>query len=457
MATITALGVGSGLDLESIVEAYIDAEAVPQEIRLQEKEDRLTLELSGVGSFKSALSTFNDVLEKLTDTDAFNQQVVSASTSAVDVVSNGFASNGEFSIDVQQLAQGSRLQSTAFTSSEDTVGSGTLTLTAGSNTFDVVIDSGDNLSAIRDKINAEAENFGVTANIINSDSGSYLVYTSSITGDANNLTVTTSDASLAAISTNNTQDADDIATSSIVLIDGNTVTSETNTLKNVIEDLTITLNEETVVGSPVVVSVAQDEENGSALINEFISSYNALVDTLTYLGDPEDGDLAFDPNIRQVKSQLTDIAIQAVSGLTGSLTSLNDIGLDIDRQGHMIISTFSSDNIASGQDRLSSALENNLTAVGELFASSGGIATQMAELIDNYISSDGVLTQRVDNLTERVNDIEYEWENLETRLRSYEDLLRQQFTYLDSVVSGYSATSAWLESSLKSLTASSDD
>ena len=71
---LTSLGVGSGLDLESIVTAFIDAEAVPQEIRLQNKEEKLTTELSGVGSFKSALSSFDSILKKLASEDAFNKQ-----------------------------------------------------------------------------------------------------------------------------------------------------------------------------------------------------------------------------------------------------------------------------------------------------------------------------------------------------------------------------------------------
>ena len=457
MANITSLGIGSGLQLESIVEAYINAEAIPQELRLQEKEERLGLELSGVGSFKSAMSSFNDILTKLTKDDAFNKQVVSSSSDAIAVKSNGFASNGSFSIDVQQLAQGSRLQSTSFTSSTDTVGTGVLTLTAGSNTFDVSVDGADDLSAIRDKINAEADNFGVTANIINSDSGSYLVYSSSISGDANNLSVTTSDASLDAISTNNTQDpVNDIAKSSQVLVDGNLITSDINELKNVIEDLTITVNEVTSVGSPAVITVAQDTENGSELIDEFIEGYNALVDNLTGLGAPKQGRLAFDPNVRQVKGQLADITIQTVSGLSGSLTGLSDLGLELNRDGRLEKSTFSSANIPSGQERLDNALENNLEEVGELFASTNGIATQMAEMIDAYIASDGVLTKREDTLNERVSSIPDEWAALEDRLRSYEETLRKQFSFLDTTVSQYNATAEWLASSLASVTAQDD-
>ncbi len=446
MANITSLGIGSGLQLESIVEAYINAEAVPQEIRLQEKEDRLGLELSGVGSFKSSLSSFNDILKKLTKADAFNKQVVSSSSTAIDVTSNGFASNGSFNIEVNQLATGTRLNSDTFTSSSDVVGSGTLTLANGTDTFDVVIDGADNLSAIRDKINAQSENFGVTANIINGGSGSFLVFDSQVTGLANALTISTSDASLDKISTNNTPVT--LAQDATITIDGTLISNSTNEFKNTIEDVTITAKEVTTVGSPAVLSIAQDKESGSELIDEFINGYNSLVDDLTGLGAPKQGRLAFDPNVRQVKRQLADIAIQAVSGLSGSLGSLTDIGLELNRDGRLEKSTFSSTNIPSGQERLDSALENNLSDLGELFASSNGIATQMADMIDGYIASDGVLTQRQTTLNERVSGIADEWTELETRLRSYEETLRKQFSFLDATVSQYNATATWLTSAL---------
>lgn len=447
MANITSLGIGSGLQLESIVEAYINAEAIPSELRLQEKEERLGLELSGVGSFKSALSSFDDILKKLTQADAFNKQIVSSNSTAIDVKSNGFASNGSFDIEVNQLATGTRLNSQTFAGgSSDVVGSGTLTLANGTDSFDVVVDVADTLSDIRDKINEQSGNFGVTANIINGGSGSFLVFDSQVTGLANALTISTSDASLDKISTSNTtviasQDAQ-------ITIDGTLVTNSTNEFKNTIEDVTITAKEVTTLGNPATLSIAQDKESGSELIDEFISGYNDLVDNLTGLGAAKQGRLAFDPNVRQVKRQLADIAIQAVSGLSGSLGSLTDIGLEVNKDGRLEKSTFVSENIPSGQQRLDNALSNNLADLGELFASPNGIATQMAEMIDGYIASDGVLTQRQTTLNERVSGIADEWTELETRLRSYEETLRKQFSFLDATVSQYNATATWLTSAL---------
>lgn len=450
---LTSLGVGSGLDLESIVTAFIDAEAVPQEIRLQNKEEKLTLELSGVGSFKSALSSFDSILKKLASEDAFNKQLIDVSSDAIEVTTNGLASNGDFSVEVEALATGTRLQSQTFASSANTVGSGTLTFGAGADSFDVAIDAADDLSAIRDKINEQSANFGVTANIINSDSGSFLVFNSQVTGAANNLTVTTSDASLDAISTNNS--VEKAAQDAIIHVDGNKITNSSNEFKNVIEDVTITAK--TVnVGNPATINIAQDEENGTTLINEFVDGFNTLMESITGLGAPQQGRLAFDPNLRQVKQQLTDMVINNVAGVTGGIDSLSDIGIDITKYGTLEISTFSNNSLPSGKERLASALENNLSEVGAIFASTNGVATKMSESISNYIGTNGTLVEREKILNEQLTGIKTEYEDLEAHLRDYEDTLRKRFTFLDSTVAQYNATSAYLDSALAGLSNNKD-
>ncbi len=462
---LTSLGVGSGLDLESIVEAFVNAEAVPQEIRLQEKEDKLSLEVSGLGSFKSALSTFDAILAKLSASDAFSKQVLTTSSDAISVDSNGFASNGEFAIEVEQLALGSQLKSQSFTSSSDTVGNGTLTfdvgVASGIPAFTVDIDATDSLSVIRDKINEESDNFGVTANIINSAGGSFLVFDSAITGFDNQLTVATSDASLNDISVSNT--APQAAQDAIIYINANgdylnldnKATSSTNDFQNIIEDVTITAAEVNL-GDPTTLSIAQDEENGTALVNEFVDGFNALINHLSGLAAPKVGRLAFDPSIRQIKQQLSNTVINSVSGLSGAIKSLNDIGIDLTKEGTLEISSFSATSLPSGTERLSDALKNNLAEVGELFASTNGVAVEMATLVGSYIDSDGSLTTRLASANEQLDGIEEEYESLEARLRDYESTLRKKFTFLDQTVAQYTATGDFLTSALAGLQPNKD-
>ncbi|GAA5132071.1 flagellar filament capping protein FliD [Thalassotalea piscium] len=447
---VTSAGIGSGLDLEGIIEAYINAEAIPHELRLQNKEKRITTELSGVGQFKSALSNFQSVLKKLGSPEDFNKQISASSSDAVEVTTNGYASNGSFAIEVEQLAQGSRRQSTAFAASTDTVGTGTLTFSAGANTFDVNVDGTDDLSAIRDKINEQSGNFGVTANIINVQSGSYLVFNSSVSGDANNMTISSSDASLDAISTNTTQGVNDIAKSARAYVDGNLVEQDTNEFKNIIEDVTFTAKAENM-GNPATISISQDEENGSKLVNEFVDAYNALRGTLDVLGNAENGALAFDANVRQVKAQLNSIVTESVSGLTGVHKGLSDIGVTIDKTGRLEVNPVSIGTMKSGTERLEDALKFNLEEVGEIFASSNGVSSKLTTLIESYNGSNGTLTLRNTELSKQASGIRDEYSALETRLRDYEDRLRRQFSYLDSTVASYNATGSWLASTLESM------
>jgi len=449
---ITSAGIGSGLDLESIIEAYVNAEAVPTEIRLQKKEERIVTELSGVGQFKSALSSFESVLKKLSSPEDFNKQTIDVSSEDIAVTTNGYASNGSFKVEVTQLAKGTRSESTLFGASTDTVGSGNLTFSVGSGadlqTFDVAIDGTDSLSAIRDKINEQAGNFGITANVITTDAGTFLSYSSSVTGDTNELSITNDNASLDAISTNAV--IKENAQSAKILVNDAEVTRDTNEFKNIIEDVTITANVENI-GNPTTITIKQDEENGTKLINDFVNGYNALRSTLDALGDSESGQLAFDANVRQVKSQLNNIVTDMVSGLSGSLTSLSDIGITIDKYGMLEISPVGAGSLKSGTEKLSDALENNLEEVGEIFASTDGVTSKLTTLIESYNGSDGTLSKRSTALNSDLKGLDDEYAALQEKLRDYEDTLRSRFTFLDQTVSRYNATGAWLTSTLASM------
>lgn len=449
--SVSSLGIGSGLDLESLVQGYVVAEGLPAENRLVKKEEELTLELSGVSSFKSALSQYNSVLNKLSDPDAFNKQVITTGSEAISVETNGFASNGSFDIEVKQLATGSKLQTQNFADALATVGSGTLTFGAGSDSFAVDIDASDSLTEIRNKINENSDNFGVTANIINEGSQSYLVYTSTVTGSANQLTVSSSDASLQGIAENNvvkqtSQDA-------IITVDGSgDITSDSNEFKNVIQDVTITAKEVTASTS---LDIAQDSENGKELINEFINGFNSLMDSITGLGAPELGRLAFDSSLRSAKQQLTNTVINSVSGLTGGINSLSDIGIDLNRYGKLEISTLEVGG-QTGQEKLDYALNNKLSEVSELFSSESGLAVEMSETVDFYIGSNGTLLDREKSLNSQIDDLDQEWEDLAARLTDYENTLRKQFTFLDQTVANFNATGDWLTSTLSNLNKSND-
>jgi len=444
---ITQAGIGSGLDLESIIEAFVTAESVPTEIRLQEKEDRVRTELSGIGSFKSALSTFKDIAEKLESVDDLYEQTIEVSNDDISVTTNGFATNGSFSIEVIQLAEATRIQTPDFASSTTTIGAGSLTFSsANGDTFNVAIDAADDLSAIRDKINAESTNFGVNVTLVNHDGGTYLSYSSTETGTDNALSVTTGDAVLDNLATNATVTKS--AQNAKIEIDNNVISSSTNEFKNNIEDVTIIAKSVTVAGSTSL-DISQDTSVASTLINEFVAGYNALVENMIGLGAPVQGRLAFDSDLRTMKGQMSNIVTSTVAGITGNLDSLSSIGVLVNKDGKLEISPAGIGSMKSGVEQLNDAIANNLDDVGAIFASTNGVVSQITDLIESYNDSDGSLTQRETALNKDLTGISEEYTALETKLRDYEETLRRRFSFLDSTVAQYDATSSWLTTALK--------
>ncbi|MBW7939805.1 MAG: flagellar cap protein, partial [Candidatus Omnitrophica bacterium] len=65
MASITAAGTGSGIDIEDIISKLVKAESEPVEKRLALRETQVQAQISAFGSLKSTLSDFRKNLESL--------------------------------------------------------------------------------------------------------------------------------------------------------------------------------------------------------------------------------------------------------------------------------------------------------------------------------------------------------------------------------------------------------
>lgn len=110
---ITSAGVGSGLDLEAIIAATIDAENTPKLARFEKQESAVNLQLTALGQIKSDLSTFEDSVDILKDLTNFEKRTATVTQpddngDVISVSAESTATAGSFDIDVKQLAQGSR-------------------------------------------------------------------------------------------------------------------------------------------------------------------------------------------------------------------------------------------------------------------------------------------------------------------------------------------------------------
>ena len=183
MGTITAPGSGSGLDISGIVSALLAVERQPLE-RIEQNRAAAQTELSAFGQLNSGLATFQSALNDLDSLSNFRIFDTTTSDNTIaTATSTSDAAEGQTDIVVTRLAERNVLASAAFTNADTVIGEGTLSISVGSASFDVVIDSTNStLAGIRDAINNSTDNTGITATVINADDGSRLIFSSDDTG-----------------------------------------------------------------------------------------------------------------------------------------------------------------------------------------------------------------------------------------------------------------------------------
>ena len=467
MPLITSAGIGSGLDLESIIKASVDSENIPKMQSFAAKQDSLKVELSAVGEVKSAISTLNDTIEKLADIENFGKRVANitqpTSGDIISVTPTSKISVGSFNIAVKELAQGSRAVSAdgAFASTEAVVSAsgGTLSFAAGAdNSFDLTVTAGMTLAELRDAINSSDTNFGVTANIVNTGDpaiGSKLVLTSNVSGSGNDLVITSDTAELDAIetydATTNTSGGmviadDDKASSAVITVDGLEVTSETNTFKDAVQDMTITAKAKSNDDGSGNLETAKlnvefDRESVTALVDEFIANYNNLIGTIGFQTRPTQG-LGGDATMRSLSSQLVNTLSVPLTD-AGPFSSIFDIGLTVDKEGYLEKSSL----VRS----LNEAMDENFDDIGTAFAGDNGVAKQLESLLGNYIDSNGLLKQRETDLNGRLDDLEDDVADHNFRMESLEQRLRKQYAGLDVLLAQMQQTQAYLGAQLANL------
>lgn len=397
MASITSPGLGSGLDVNSIVTQLVALEGQPTSDRLNRREAELQARLSAYGTLRSSVESFQGALGGLASASSFRAKTASSSDTEVLVATaNEAAALGSYDLEVGQLAEAhslvtdSVLAAAQFTSLTDNLGTGTLTFKFGTTVYDPDTDTytsftlnpevatasvqitDGSLSGIRDAIN-EAD-IGVSASIIFDGSHYRLALNAAETGAVNSLEISvadddTNDADASGLSllsfnsaanhlvqTNAAQDAQ-------LTVNGLAVTSASNTLSETIDGLTVTL-----LGSgSSQVKVEQNTASVGGLIEDFVNSYNELIKGINDLTrfDPETrtaGVLNGDAVVRGIKAQVERLMTTPIEGVTGRFSILAEIGIERSSSD----GTLSIDNA-----KLQDAIRDNFDDVVDLFAANG--------------------------------------------------------------------------------------
>lgn len=473
MGSITSAGTGSGLPIDTIIQSLVNAEQQPQTQLLDIRQATLQTTLSAVGNLKSALSTFQDSVSKLTTLSDFQKfTATSTDTKKATATATTGAIAGTYSITVDNLASGSRLESSgSFTDSSALVASGlaataNLTFTAGTASFSVSVDSTTTLAQLRDAVNSAGSSAGVTATIVNTGSGSKLVFNSSKTGNGNTLSVSNDDALLNGVSSVVTDE--DPGTAGVqgtagltvaqssqdaqVSLNGITITSATNTFADIVDGVTLTAVAKTDAGSPISITVGRDTKTLSSAIKSLVDGFNTAYKTLKALGQSSAnadgsvsaGPLAGDSQLRQIEARIRSVLSTTVSGV-GKYSNLAQLGITTNRDG-----TLSLDST-----KLDAAVSNDADGVAQLFAGTKGIAKTLDDTLGQYVDSTGTLSSREQSIQGQLRDVDKSREDLSYRISQLKDRLTRQYSALDSLVAGLNSTGSYLTQQLSKLSSSS--
>jgi flagellar hook-associated protein 2 len=448
-------GIGSGLDINSLVAQLVAAERAPYQQRIIRQQQSTATQVSALGQFKGSVSQFQSSLSTLKDPLAFQVRSTKSSDDTIfTATATETAAASTYSIEVTQIAKSHRIASNAYASgSGHVVGTGTLTLSLGDTNMVLEIDSDNNtVAGIRDAINEASNNPGIRASIVLATDGAHLVLESTKTGLSNDIAVAQSggDGGLASLTYSGPGDGPnytelDPAQDAIVLVSGFSKQSATNTISGVIEGVTLTLKKE-APGAPESLAVTYNNTATTDRVKNFVTQYNVLATQLGKLRSynketGEAGPMLGDPMLNSIESSLRRDVTSAVPGLTGDYTSLASIGIRTNADGTLVVDS----------TKLQKAIDTDPTAVGNIFGSANGVANRVFAKTEKWLASDGQFATRSATLDKQSKDADKQIKALELRMAQIEARYRRQFNALDSMLANMQTQSAFLAQQLSSL------
>ena len=459
--TISSIGIGSGLDVASIIASTIAVEKVPL-TKLQETATTIQTKLSAFGQIQSFVSSFRDASAQLQNASSY--AVTSAASSdptAVGAASTTDAVPGTYAVSVSALASTQSTVSATgqFAAGTDVVGTGSITISLGSwstgqtaftakpGASDIVIPIGageNTLAGIRDKINAA--NAGVSATLVTDANGTRLALQSSATGATNGFRITTADDD-----TNNTDalglsrlafdppsgtagtTQTQAAANTKATINGIAVETTDSTLTNVVGGITFNLSK--VTTAPVTVNITRNTDSVKALVTNFVASYNALASFLSSAtaydaASKKAALLQGDATTTGLQNQLRTAVSQPTTAST-TFGTLSDLGIEFQKDGRLKINDTKLSAALTKLPELSTALTKvDLTTPGN-----NGLAKKLTTWADGLLSSSGSIAGKTKSIQSQIASNQKDQDKLSARIDADQARLSAKYTSLDKTLS----------------------
>jgi flagellar hook-associated protein 2 len=368
----------SKFDIGNMAKVLADSSVAGPIAILDAKELKTNTELGALTYIESNVQAFQSYLADLSSPQIFqSRDVTSTDKSVVSVQADGAAATGSYRIESKQLAQAHTLVANkTYSSASDAISTGTLSISVGGQTKNIVIDASNNtLEGLQSIVNNG--DYGVNAAIVNNGGQYQIMFSSKNTGAASEIALSgLSDFDVAGLTT--TSEAQD----ALMAINGLNISNNTNDFNDVIEGLNIQLK--SVSATTQNIGVSSDTQKIVDTVSSFVDVYNQLDTIFDDVGsykpltpaqeDSQDfdffGDLAGSSLLRGLKDQVRSALGGAISQLSDPNT-LAAAGIEFDKTGQLTVDTAKLENLAT----------NDLDALGSLFAKGGSSGDPLVNVI----------------------------------------------------------------------------
>ena len=448
---LSAPGIGSGLDVKSIISQLMTLESRPL-TNLQQKESEYQAQLSAYGKLKSTLSNIQTSMDELRFASRYQDFSPSSSNpDAFTATADATAAAGSYNVVVNNLAASHKISSGTLADTTTALGTGSIDISVGAASFSVALDATNNtLGGIRDAINNAPDNAGVNATIITDVNGSHLVLSSQDSGTSNALSITINDddaSTTDGLGLSQMLDAGSgyafneitAAADASLTVDGFTISSASNIVQGAVQGITLNLAQ--AGGASGTVTVARDNEAVKEKVSNFVTAYNEYQFMLG-INKGENGDLNGDTTLIHLDNQIRDIFNNASASATGAYQYLSQLGVSTDKTGILSLD----------ESKLTSALEQDFDGVVSFFSNStDGFGNRMDTLLDSFVATDGLLDSRTDGLNSRIDYLDSQKDRMLARLEAVEQRYVRQFGALDAMIAQMNNTGNFLAQQLASL------
>lgn len=466
MATISSLGLGSGLDLNGLLDKLTKAEQ-QRLTPYTTKQSSYNAQLTGYGTLKGALEKFDNLSKEMAKEDFF-KATTATEHDAFKITTNAKAVPGNYVVEVNKLAQAQTLTTQAKVSDQgaklgaEGVSDRSLTITAGTPPKATKIPLSDDqtsLVELRDAINGAKA--GVTASIMRVGDNDYqLAISSSTTGENNKISLQVdNDDQLGDILNYNATRGTTTAMKQTVapqdaelMVNGTAIKRSTNSISDALQGVTIDLKTKTKTDEPQHLVISTNTAGTTDKIKEWVDSYNSLLDTFNALSkftpvktgeapNPTNGPLLGDNTLRGIQSSIKS-ALSAAQD-NPELKGLGNLGISTNtKTGKLEIDSA----------KLKKAMDEKPDQVSNFFVGNGkdtGMATEIHNEIQSYIKSGGIIENSTKSINTNLDRLNSQITTVTASIQNTIDRYKQQFVQLDTMMSKMNGTSNYLAQQFK--------